>query len=649
MKKCTVFLIPALLMLLFSACAIHPNSVSVSAISKDISVRNADTVILKKDPPKPAHVQVEADDEISDEDIEALAEEESENTAEACDSSKNDDNLADNDDDDEDDGEADLATHPAFDEAMEFCEAAQGFWKSGDSEKAMAALDQAYSLILDVEVEDDIDLGRQKEDLRFLISKRVLEIYASRNTAVKGNHDAIPMIMNHHVEAEIALLTTPGKDGEDCFFFKAYRRSGKYHAMIVEELKKAGLPAELAWLPLIESGFQSNALSPARALGIWQFIPSTGYKYGLKRDRYVDERMDPEKATKAAIDYLKELHGMFGDWATVLAAYNCGEGRVLREIRQQNINYLDNFWDLYEKLPRETARYVPRFLATLHILKEPAKYGLDKILLQPSLEYDTVAVQRMVNLSDVANTMNIDKETLASLNPELRHQIIPELGYSLKVPKNTSQNLLAKLDEIPLSSPPQLVQEATYQYHKVRRGESLSGIARQYRISAKRLARINSLGKHRRAVAGDILKIPESKKSGAIAARTVKAGSYKESNSKYVVRKGDSVASIAKRYGISSKELYRANNLSKKKIRVGQTLNISADKKIAQKASALKISADKRTAQKARALKLYKVKSGDSLKDIARQHKMQLGKFLKVNNLTQKSKIRPGQQLYVVE
>ena len=143
--------------------------------------------------------------------------------------------------------------------------------------------------------------------------------------------------------------------------------------------RKRVCPKSCRGFPLIESGYKVKALSKARALGLWQFIPSTGYKFGLKRDQYIDERIDPIKSTDAAIAYLKELHNIFGDWATVLAAYNCGENRVLRVIRSQNINYLDNFWDLYERLPRETARYVPRFLATLHIMNDLAQYGLDNV------------------------------------------------------------------------------------------------------------------------------------------------------------------------------------------------------------------------------------------------------------------------------
>jgi membrane-bound lytic murein transglycosylase D len=126
-----------------------------------------------------------------------------------------------------------------------------------------------------------------------------------------------------------------------------------------------------------------RALSSARALGLWQFIPSTGHKFGLNRSQYVDERMDFVKSTHAAVAYLKELHNIFGDWSTVLAAYNCGENACCGSFATQNVNYLDNFWDLYQRLPRETARYVPRFFATLHIVKNPEKYGLDQITWIP--------------------------------------------------------------------------------------------------------------------------------------------------------------------------------------------------------------------------------------------------------------------------
>ena len=155
--------------------------------------------------------------------------------------------------------------------------------------------------------------------------------------------------------------------------------------------------------------------------------------------------LDPIKSTQAAIDYLKELHAIFGDWTTVLAAYNCGEGRVLNVIRRQNVNYLDNFWDLYERLPRETARYVPRFLATLHILDQPEKYGMNLSDLDMPPQYETVTIAKQVHLKDVARSLAVEESALSELNPELRYKISPEDSYPLKVPPYKSSILLTEL------------------------------------------------------------------------------------------------------------------------------------------------------------------------------------------------------------
>ncbi|MBW2411094.1 MAG: transglycosylase SLT domain-containing protein, partial [Deltaproteobacteria bacterium] len=383
---------------------------------------------------------------------------------------------------------------PVLDDALELCRVSQDFWQKGELENALDALDQAYALILHVDSADQPKLIQQKEDLRFLISKRILEIYASRNIVVNGNHNAIPLVMNSHIQKEINLFTR----GERNFFRSSYKRSGRYRPMIVAALREAGLPEELSWLPLIESGFKVNALSRSRALGPWQFIPSTGYKFGLKRDKFTDERMDPAKSTRAAIAYLKELHGIFGDWSTVLAAYNCGEGRVLRVIRSQNLNYLDNFWDLYERLPRETARYVPRFLATLHILNNPEKYGIDDIVVDPPLESERVTISKQVHLRDVARTIGVSEAKLKELNPELRYKIVPGDGYPLRVPLGHSNILLANLDKIPVTNPPQ----RAFVYHRVRRGETLSVIARKYRTSVGSLMRANKLRRSNYIVAG---------------------------------------------------------------------------------------------------------------------------------------------------
>lgn len=510
-----------------------------------------------------------------------------------------------------------------FDEALDFCEASQDFWQKGELDNALAALDHAYSLILRIDTADTAELIQQKEDLRYLISKRILEIYASRNIVVNGNHNAIPMVTNKHVQNEIDRFT---KKGEKSFFIEAYKRSGKFRPQIVSALQEAGLPVELSWLPLIESGFKVNALSKARALGLWQFIPSTGYKFGLKRTKYIDGRLDPVKSTKAAIEYLSELHHIFGDWTTVLAAYNCGEGQVLRVIRNQNINYLDNFWDLYERLPMETARYVPRFMATLHIVKNMEKYGLDSVPVDKPFEYETITVSKQVHLRNIAKTIGVTEQTLINLNPELRYRILPQDKYPLRVPPDKGQIVLAKLDEIPVSHPPQ----RAYVYHRIRPGESLSTISRRYRCSVRSIMRANNLRRSSFIVAGKTLKIP---RKGTIVYRSKKYNGIKYKNaSSHVVKRGDSLWIIAKRYGTTTKKIQELNNLSTTNLHIGQILKIR-ERKDAKPSGEY--------------LKTYVVKRGDSPFQIAQLHKMPLERFMRINRLTPRNKIYPGQRLYV--
>ncbi|MGB5991817.1 MAG: LysM peptidoglycan-binding domain-containing protein [Desulfobacterales bacterium] len=515
----------------------------------------------------------------------------------------------------------------ALDEALDFCQASQDFWQKGELENALEALDHAYALILKTDTTNSPKLIQQKEDLRFMISKRILEIYASRNIVVNGNHNAIPLVMNKHVQLEINHFT---KYGEKSFFIEAYKRSGKYRPYIVSQLKAAGIPVELSWLPLIESGFKVNALSRARALGPWQFIPSTGYKFGLKRDKYIDERIDPVKSTHAAIAYLKELHQIFGDWSTVLAAYNCGEGRVLRVIRSQNINYLDNFWDLYERLPRETARYVPRFMAALFIINNPEKYGLNAITVDEPLEYENVTVSKQIHLKNIAQEIGVAEKTLRELNPELRYRILPQDKYPLRVPPGKSEVLLANLDKIPVSYPPQ----SAYVHHRIRPGESLSTIARRYHSSVRKIMRANNLNRSSYIVAGKKLKIP---RRGTMPYRP-KIDRNKDFTlpSTHTVKSGDSLWNIAKRYGTTTQKIQSLNNLQTTQLHIGQALKIPGyeDEKIVKNIEVGN-------------LKVYQVKRGDSPFDIAQLHNMPLKRFLRINLLTLNSTIYPGQKLVI--
>ena len=511
---------------------------------------------------------------------------------------------------------------PELDEALEYCQVAQDFWQKGDLEKALDALDYAYSLILKVESDDNAKRMQQKEDLRFMISKRILEIYASRNIVVSGQHKAIPVEINQHVQKEIDLL----RKGN--YIHRALKRSGRYRPFIVEELRKAGLPEELSWLPLIESGYRVDAFSPARALGLWQFIPSTGYKFGLKRDRYVDERLDPEKSTRAAIAYLKELHQIFGDWATVLAAYNCGEGRVLRVIRSQNINYLDNFWDLYERLPRETARYVPRFIATLHMINHPEEYDLEKVTPETPPEYETLTVSKTARLKSIAQAAGVSESVLRDLNPELKQNILPPRTYSLRVPVGKGAALLAKLDEVPEYKAPRAAAYDNIVYHRVRKGESLSTIAGRYGSRLSTIMRANNIHRKNFVVAGKILKVPVSENSKFLA-KNRKAAANRPSIT-HVVKPGDSLWTLARKYGTTTKSIQAVNQLSGSTLRIGQKLKIVA-----------------KTGQGKSGLKTYRVRNGDIPFNIAKRHNMTLEAFLKVNKLSRYCKIYPGQKLYV--
>ncbi|MGD8915524.1 MAG: LysM peptidoglycan-binding domain-containing protein [Syntrophobacterales bacterium] len=448
-----------------------------------------------------------------------------------------------------------------IDDALYYYQEALESWNSGEPDKAIESLDQSYQIICSIQDEEDPEITQQKEDLRLLISKRILEIYASRSHPQMGRSREIPLAMNHYVAREIKRFQTT----ERKFFTDSHKLSGRYRPYIVEEMKKAGLPVELSWLPLIESGFKTKALSKARALGLWQFIASTAYRYDLRRDRWVDERMDPELSTKAAITYLKVLHELFGDWTTVLAAYNCGEGNVLRVIRQQHVNYLDDFWDLYPRLPLETARYVPRFLAALHIIKDPEKYGFNDLEQDEPLRSEKVQVSKQMRLKDIARTLDVTQKTLEELNPSLRYKATPNYPFMLNLPLETREMFLANLEQIPKWKPPQ----RAYVVHRVRFGETLSGIAMKYRVPVRRIVHANGLRSASRIRAGQRLKIPLR---GQIILASNPPHSEPGSTIHYRVKRGDSLWLIAQRFNTTVAKIKALNQIHSNLLQTGQTI-----------------------------------------------------------------------------
>lgn len=497
-----------------------------------------------------------------------------------------------------------------LDEALEAYESSRVFWQQGGFEDAFAALDRAYELMASATIADESALRQQKEDLRHLISRRVIEIYASRRTVVGDHSREIPLTINEFVEREIKLFQGP----ERRFFMESYARSGLYRPMIVAALREAGMPEELSWLPLVESGFKVKALSRARALGLWQFIASTGYRYDLQRGDFVDERMDPEKATRAAIAYLRDLHGLFGDWTTALAAYNCGEGNVQRQINRQSAGYFDQFWDLFVLLPRETARYVPRMLATLAIVKDPETYGFELPEPLPPLEYDTIEVRRSIALSDADKALHLEGGTLAALNPQLRYSATPNERYGLKVPRGTGQSLLASIDSLP-----RWVSSSGLASHRVRRGDTLSGIARTYRTSVRELMRLNNLASANRIWPGQRLAVRGTAGIARVAL---------ENDIRYEVRRGDSLWLLASRYGTTVDSLRRDNGLNSNLLHPGQRLLIRGSKSSGSAAG-----------------RNYVVRRGDTLGKIAERMRVPLSSLMSANGLTRRSTIYPGQTL----
>jgi membrane-bound lytic murein transglycosylase D len=512
---------------------------------------------------------------------------------------------------------AKLDPSEVLEEALSAYQDSQIAWERVDIDTALAALDESYSLLLKLDLPQDSPLNQEKNDLRLLIAQRIQEIYASHLIATGENHRSIPLEENKYVLREIKSFQTTERKA----FQAGYQRSGRYRAMILEELKKEGMPEEIAWVPMIESWFKVKAYSRARALGLWQFISSTGYRFGLKRDRWIDERMDPDKATRAAIQYFKELHSFFGDWTTALAAYNCGEFRVQRVIRNQRVKYLDNFWDLFVMLPRETARFVPRFIATLLIINNPEKYGINLPTPDPPMHYEKVEIHRPVKLSSLSTTIGLDSQTLADYNPELRHQATPDNRYELKVPTGYGEKTLATVISLPKWIPP----EATYVVHYVRRGETVSGIASRYRTSISSIARLNRLNRRYTIYPGQRLKVPSRGGSRAYSQprELIKEGEKLI----YVVKRGDSLYKIASSFNTSVAEIKRRNSLSSNTLSVGQKLEI--------------------TSGKLSGATQYTVKAGDTPFKIAKRFGMNLSVLLSLNGLNSRSKIYPGQKLWI--
>jgi membrane-bound lytic murein transglycosylase D len=390
----------------------------------------------------------------------------------------------------------------------------------------------------------------------------------------------VPVVVNDSVLRMIAAFQSDPLHDK---IAAGLSRSGRYLPMIHRIFEEAGLPRDLAMIAFIESSFLPHARSPRSAHGIWQFMPRTGRQYGLRTNGVIDERSDPEKATRAAALYLSYLHELFDDWYLVMAAYNAGEGKVLRAMDRTGAR---DFWQLASTnaIRSQTKNYVPAFLASLLIARNPARYGFD-VDLAPPMEYETVTLDRPVDLRHLARSSAVTLDDLESLNPELRSHVTPRQpeGYELRVPAGSGEAVLVAFASAPTAVPPAL------RRHVTRRGDSLYSIARHYGISVSALASANSISPRAHLALGQVLLVPVRGSSGrrtAQAKRTSRAASTsmaKASGTKgpsqsrgrnYRVRRGDTLYEIALRYGVSVAEILAINGLPGSTIRPGDRLKI---------------------------------------------------------------------------
>lgn len=425
-----------------------------------------------------------------------------------------------------------------------------------------------------------------------------------------------PIEINSEVQAYIELFTTKKRDQ----IAEALERSGKYLPLLRQIFEDKGLPQDLVNLAYIESAFKLYAYSRAGASGIWQFMKGTGRKYGLQRNWWVDERRDPMKSTAAAAEYLSDLYAMFESWPLAIAAYNAGEGKVLRAIRRQNTT---DFWKL--RLPRETKFYVPAFMAMTIIAKDPERYGFTPPVEHP-WQVDQVALTEPTDLRLLAKAAGVSTEELNRLNPELRRLVTPPHdGYSLNLPPGSKDTFVDALARLPQA------RQAVWRQHRVRRGENLSTIAQRFRTTVPVLMEMNRLKNPHQIRANTRITVPVPALTLANTSKTARRPNGTAS-SHYEVQEGDTLWDIARAHQVSTHDLKQWNDLNGSLIRPGLTLRIHPGAPQADHQSAWH---------------QHRVRRGETLSTIAEQYGTTVAVLMEANRLKSPHWIRAGTRIAV--
>jgi membrane-bound lytic murein transglycosylase D len=462
-----------------------------------------------------------------------------------------------------------------------------------------------------------------------------------------------PVVKNEKVLYYVDYFSGPAQK----VFKRWLERSARYLPMMQKAFADEGLPQDLVYLAMIESGFNNRAYSWAHAAGPWQFIEGTGRIYGLGNDWWRDERRDPVKATRAAARHLKDLYNYFeGDWYLAVAAYNAGSGKISRAVEMYGTR---DFWQLSHGsyLKPETKNYLPKLLAALLIAKEPEKYGFTELEYLPPFDFETVKVPTTTDLEVIANLSGSSYDAIKDLNPELKRWSTPPgvKNYEVRIPSGNRDAFVEKYALLPEN------RRASYQHHKIKSGDTLLGLARRYGIRVADIVSLNKISNPRALRVGADLILP-LQKGGAGRFPVADIGddhqrSRKPTPKSYKVRSGDNLWKIAKRFGVSEKELKAWNRLGNKSVlRPGQTLvvsttsgrqSVAAKQSDAKKTLAKKNDAKKTVAKKSAATQkiVYKVQPGDTLFGIGRQFKVAARQIMDWNNLSENHILQPGDRL----
>ncbi len=473
----------------------------------------------------------------------------------------------------------------------------------------------------------------------------------SQIDALSADNSPFEVISNDRIDFWIRYFTGPGKER----FERALYRMELYRPIIEPILGELGLHDDLMCVALIESGFNLKARSYARAVGPWQFIAGTARMYGLRVSWWYDERRDIVASTYAAGNYLNDLNGIWDDWLLALAAYNCGEYRVIRAIARQKT---DDFWAL--KLPRQTQRYVPKFLAALYIVREPEKYGFTIPEVEP-VKFDQVTVKDATDVKVIARSADTTVDYIMDLNPSLlRWCTPPKAEISVKVPVGTGDECAVKLANIPPED------RVTWRRHTIRQGETLSQIATNYHTTVTTLKRLNGINNAHRIRAGKTLIVPVTGAYSEVASskpqfkdkhRTINKAALEKyakryqppANHKrvvYVVKGGDTLGQIAEDYNTSAKKLRSWNNLSfRSYIHPGQKIAIYVPD--SYKSSGIQVASNSKPSETDFVRSNYTVRKGDTFYSISRKFNVGMVDLITWNSKSRKSIIHPGDVLEI--